>query len=546
MIDAVRSSILKNYSVMLVDDEEDVINVIINKIDWETIGFSVQGYAHNGIEALEMAEEHQPDVVMTDIKMPYMDGLELAKRLKQQYPTIKIIIFSGFDEFEYAKEAIRLEAEEYILKPIDKDELTQVFQRIKESLDKEFNEKQNINMLKTYYQESLPILQENFYTALIEGRESEDTLFRDMMDYQVSLDGPFYDVVILHNSVSLAPEGINPLLITMSVRKLWEEQIDQKWKAKFFSYLGNVIIIVQMESEEDVMQLTDACQVLCRLSKHVSKATITAGVGKPVNNIMSLPKAYLGAREAISYRVIYGRGQAINIAEIAPESSRSTENTKIEEVDQKLYAVFKAIKMDSEDSLNQEIDKYIKEEATVNPSIQEYRFFVMDLVTEIYRFIKSNHIDTNMVFDKDENPYDRAQHMDITELTGWFKDVTHKLREILRTNRVDTTKSFVSKAVDYVHENYNNKDLTVESMCSYLGISSAYFSTVFKRETGKTFINYLTDIRMERAVRMLLDDNEKTYVIAGAVGYSDPNYFSYAFKKKFGVSPSRYKTQQNG
>ena len=537
---------MKNYSVMLVDDEEDVINVIIHKIDWEALGFSVQGYAHNGLEALEMAEEEQPDVVMTDIKMPYMDGLELAKRLKQQYPTIKIIIFSGFDEFEYAKEAIRLEAEEYILKPIDATELSEVFKRIKSALDKEFDEKQNINMLKTYYQESLPILQENFYTSLIEGRVSESYLKRDMMDYQVSLEGSFFDVVILHNSISLAPEGINPVLITMSVRKLWEEQMEERWKAKFFSYLGNIIIIVQMETESDVTQLTDACQVLCRLSKRVSNATITAGIGKPVSGIMSLPKAYEGAREAISYRVIYGRGQAINISEIAPERNKTPDNLKAEPVDQKLYAVFKAIKMDSGDSLDMEVERYISEEMPVNPSIQDYRFFVMDMVSEIYRFIKSNHIDTTEIFEKDEDPYDKVQHMDKQELTKWLKSVTHEIREILRTSRQDTTKGFVSKAIDYVRENYSNKDLTVESMCSYLGISSAYFSTVFKKETGKTFINYLTDMRMEMAVRMLLDENEKTYVIAEAVGYSDPNYFSYAFKKKFGVSPSRYKSQQNG
>ncbi|WP_091205992.1 response regulator [Oribacterium sp. WCC10] len=531
---------------MLVDDEENVIQVIINKIDWESLGFSVQGYAHNGLEALEMAEESQPDVVMTDIKMPYMDGLELARRLKQQYPTIKIIIFSGFDEFEYAKEAIRLEAEEYILKPIDSTELSEVFKRIKTSLDKEFNEKQNINMLKKYYQESLPILQENFYTALIEGREDEETLSRDMMDYQVSLDGPFYDVVLLHNSTSLAPEGINPLLITMSVRKLWEEHMREKWEAKFFSYLGNVVIIVQMKSESDVRELTDECQVLCRLSKHISKATITAGVGKPVSNIMGLPKSYSGAREAISYRVIYGRGQAINIAEIAPEGNKNSDSIKTESTDEKLYAVFKAIKMDSEENLDAEIDKYMAEEAPVNPSIQDYRFFVMDLVTEIYRFMKSNHIDASSIFDKDADPYDKVQHLELFELTGWFKKTTHEIREVLRANRTDTTKGFVSKAIDYVRENYGNKDLTVESICSYLVISSAYFSTVFKKETGKTFINYLTDIRMEKAVRMLLEDNEKTYVIAEAVGYSDPNYFSYVFKKKFGVSPSRYKTQQNG
>ena len=109
---------------MLVDDEEDVIQAILHKMDWEAMGYMKPEYAHNGLEALDLAENHTPDVVMTDIKMPYMDGLELSRKLKEQYPNIRIIIFSGFDEFEYAKEAIRLEAEEYILKPIDAGELS--------------------------------------------------------------------------------------------------------------------------------------------------------------------------------------------------------------------------------------------------------------------------------------------------------------------------------------------------------------------------------------------------------------------------------------
>lgn len=110
---------MEKYSVLLVDDEEDVIQIIMKKMDWESMGFQIVGYAHNGVEALEMAEELQPDVVMTDIKMPYMDGLTLSRKLKELYRTVKIIIFSGFDEFEYAKEAIQIEVEEYILKPID-------------------------------------------------------------------------------------------------------------------------------------------------------------------------------------------------------------------------------------------------------------------------------------------------------------------------------------------------------------------------------------------------------------------------------------------
>ena len=536
---------MNKYRVMLVDDEEDVIQVIIHKMDWEKLGFTVQGYAHNGLEALEMAEEEQPDVVMTDIKMPFMDGLELSRRLKEQYPTVKVIIFSGFDQFEYAKEAIRLEAEEYILKPIDADELSAVFERIHASLDREFDEKQNINMLKNYYMESLPILQENFCTALIEGREPADTLRRDMMDYQISLDGPYFAVVILHNSVSMAPEGINPLLITMSVRRLWEEHLDPKWKARFFTYLGDTVMIVQVDQSSALTKLTDDCQVLCRLSKHVSNATITAGISKAVNSVLSLPEAYESAREAVSYRVIYGRGQALNILEVAPETQKEAPaETSIEDNDDRFYPVFKAIKLNTAEEVEHQIDVFLSKEAPVNPSIQEYRFFVMELVTEGHRFMSANHLSMEDVFGKDEDLFQKVQHFDLQALRVWMKESARKMQTLLRASHSDSTRSFVTKAEAYVHENYSNKDLSVESICDYLGISAAYFSTVFKRETGKTFINYLTDIRMDRAVHMLLDENEKTYVIAEAVGYSDPNYFSYAFKKKFGVSPSKYKAQQ--
>ena len=149
------------YSCMLVDDEEDVINAIRRTIDWESLGFSVPTEAHNGLEALEFAEDSAPDVVLTDIKMPYMDGLELAHRLKELYPNIRIVVFSGFDEFEYAREALRLEAEEYILKPIHAAELSKLFLRIRERLDAERAERQNVEQLRAYYEKSLPRLQES-------------------------------------------------------------------------------------------------------------------------------------------------------------------------------------------------------------------------------------------------------------------------------------------------------------------------------------------------------------------------------------------------
>ena len=158
------------YTLLLVDDEEEVIEVIARKVKWEELGFSVIGHANNGYKALEMLEEVQPDVVMTDIKMPYMDGLKLCGHIKERYPATKILLFTGFDDFEYAKEAVHLEIEEYILKPLNLAEITKVFENLRQKLDQERNEKRNADLLRKYYDESLPLLQANFYSTLIEGR----------------------------------------------------------------------------------------------------------------------------------------------------------------------------------------------------------------------------------------------------------------------------------------------------------------------------------------------------------------------------------------
>lgn len=534
------------YSCMLVDDEEDVISAIRQTIDWESLGFSVPREAHNGIEALEFAEESAPDVVLTDIKMPYMDGLTLSHRLKELYPSIKIIIFSGFDEFEYAKEAIRLEAEEYMLKPVDAGELSRVFQKVHEALDQEFDEKQSIHRLKNYYLESLPILQESLYTSLIEGTLPQQDLESTLLDYQISLPGKYFAVVILHNSLSLSPEGINPLLITMSIRKLAEERLQKHWRPCFFTYLGNTLFIAQMDKESDSLKLTDDCEILCRMARHICKATVTAGIGKTVSNLMDLPLSYLGARDAVAYRVLYGRGKAIAISEIGLEGKEEHKVNKEIIDEERLLDIYRSIRMSSEEELDKCIDLYIENSRLDSPSLQEYHFFLMDLVTNMHKFLLANQVDTGLIFPKEEDVYQKVQQFSLAELSQWMKEICKKMQIIIQEMRSDKTKSFVKKAVEHVHSHYMDKDLTVEALSQELHVSAAYFSTVFKRETGKSFINYLTDYRMEKALRLLMEEEEKTYIIAEAVGYSDPNYFSYAFKKKFGMSPSKYKSNSKG
>ena len=175
------------YKIMLVDDEEEVRTSIIRKIDWQDAGFEVIGDAENGKEALEKIEQNEPDVVLTDIRMPYMDGLEMAENIRQRYPSIKIVIFSGFDEFEYAKKAIKLNVIEYILKPVNVEELTAILKKIKKNLDEEIEQKRDVSLLRENYKRSLPILREQFLKDLVSRQMDEMTVAERLEQYDIPL-----------------------------------------------------------------------------------------------------------------------------------------------------------------------------------------------------------------------------------------------------------------------------------------------------------------------------------------------------------------------
>jgi two-component system response regulator YesN len=528
------------YSVILVDDEEDVIRTIIHKIDWDSLGFEMRGYAMNGFEAMDLADEVQPDVVMTDIQMPYMDGLELTKKLKEKYPAVKIIVFSGFDKFDYAKEAIRLEVEEYILKPIDAGELSSVFERIKVNLDKERDARQNADRLEHYFSASLPILQETFYTALIEGRIKREELDTQMKNYQISDQGPYFTSVIFHASEHDLPEGMTPLLAMMSVRKLAEEKLLSKRNPHFFNYSGNLVTVVSIDDAKQLTSITDEVDTFCRLAKTLCKVTVSAGIGPVVKDIYDLPSSCKGAREALSYRVIYGKGKAINFSEIAPQEHI---DHSVPFGQQFMYDILRSIRMnDDEGRLRSNVQKFLTQQIVGNPSIQEYHFFIMEIVSTLYRFAANNQLDIEKIFSDGDDIYSDVETMNRQELENWIVNVSARIKTLVSGMRSDSTRSFVAKAKDFIAEHYGDDNLNIDMVCSKLGISSSYFSTVFKKETGKTFNTFLTDFRMEQAVRLLVEENEKTYVIAQTVGYHDPNYFSYAFKKKYGMSPSKYKS----
>ena len=243
--------------------------------------------------------------------------------------------------------------EEYILKPVNSIELTNVFAQMKLKLDQEINEKRNVEVLQKYYLESLPLLQANFYSTLIEGRIHEDKLPKYLSDYQISLSGPYYCCLIIHTSSRKVPEDMNPLLLSTSVQKQAKERLGEKWDAKCFSYLGETVLIVQLKNENEVSELTDECDRFCRYAERIIGAVVTVGIGQVCEDILLLPLSYDSAREAVSYRVIYGASRAINMKEIAPrEMSKSSSMN-----DPELSNLFKMIRLSSTEDITEAASK---------------------------------------------------------------------------------------------------------------------------------------------------------------------------------------------
>lgn len=176
-------------------------------------------------------------------------------------------------------------------------------------------------------------------------------------------------------------------------------------------------------------------------------------------------------------------------------------------------------------------------------SFPQHHIAVMELISALYRFAANNDIVVEPFSGDMSELYGRLPNMEPDALRKWIADVSFTFHDKLITARSRSTKSFVLKAEEYVRDNYSDEKLSLDDICENLGVSNSYFSTIFKKETGKSFVGYLTDYRMDKASHLLLETKEKSYIIAKSVGYSDPNYFSYVFKRKYGVSPSKYRAE---
>lgn len=533
------------YKLILVDDEEEVRKGILQKIEWEKYGFTIAGEAENGREALEIAEKTLPDVVITDIKMPFMDGLKLSKQIRERFPTTKIIVLTGFDEFEYAQKAIRLNVVEYVLKPVSSKELIDILVKVKSRIDEEIAQKENVEALREKYEKSLPVLKEKLLTSLITSKLGKAEILEQSKDYGVNLNGDNFVVSVVsvdHNNSIPGSFSVpdQKRLLKFAVHGICDE-ISTKYNLGISFLHNDNIVIISVSYGRDkgtAMERTAAALEEMRQSvQKFLKFTVTIGVGTACSDVVLINNSYQNALSALDYRLVIGKNRIICIEDIEPLCV-----DRIVFDDIKERALTSCLKVGTEEDIINTVDNLFEEIIESRASFKDYQIYLLEMVTAILKVAKSSNVDMERVFGSNYNLFvELYRFNDIQEVKGWIKSISMKIMNYIIKDRCDTCKLLVGKAKEFVRSNYSQSDITINKVCGHLHISPAYFSSIFKRETKMTFINYLTKVRMDAARELLRGTGLKSFEIAEKVGYAEPNYFSYCFKKNFGVSPSEYR-----
>ncbi|MDE7188401.1 MAG: response regulator, partial [Lachnospiraceae bacterium] len=504
----------------------------------------VVGDAENGEDALEKMEQSEPDVVITDIRMPYMDGLTLTARIREKYPSVKILIFSGYDDFEYAQQAIKLNVTEYILKPVNGQELAQILGRVKNSLDEEIEQRRNINSLRESYLRSLPILRELFLNDLVRGITNEAVALK-IKEYGMNiLDARKWLAAVIcveqMEQTETKELSMHQELIPISVRRLAEDCLRPYCRFEIFNSVEGITVIAAIDENNTQTGLINLLSDICKESKRILEVIITIGVGHSCDTLHEISRSYQTAVDALGYRAIVGKGRLIYINDVEPVGRGKLQLTTKEE--EELAA---AVKFGSQERISQVITQLSACMKDAKVHDRQYQVYMISVTNCLIRLMQQYDLDIDEMFDS------KAQYEDVLkgicrreEFADRVIPIAWRMREAMNRERDNTTKKVIEEAKEYIRGHYSDPELSVEMLCRHLHMSPAYFSTMFKKETGQTYINYLTEVRLGKAVELLNTTDDKTYMIAGKVGYQEQNYFSYVFKKRYGVSPTKYRGTQ--
>jgi len=527
------------YKMILVDDEDEVRGRISSKISSES-GFTVVGTAGNGYDALELIEQYSPQVVLTDIKMPFIDGIELAAIIKRDFPTIRVAFISGYDEFEYAREAIELNVTSYLTKPVTQNEISRFLDRLKVELDNEFKEKYSMEVLRKRYEESIPLILDNYFASfLISSRTGKGGDIENLKKYGVSLDDGNYLLSFIQlERTEEAGDVIEFEKLKLSVRSVASSLLD-RYKYSYYSFLfADGIVFLIKESDRFFMKNIDSVYYeMIKMSEKYLSVNIDIGISQLHRTFGELSDAYREASEALGYSRFLNAGRIVYIDQLEKSKPKvlSLSEADIKNIEYQ-------VRFGSDSEIRNVMESLKLNALRDNKTVTNYRPYIINMMNILVSFTESVGVDLNEVIGGDILEK-MALFRSLEQMFDWTLSALLKLRDLNLQTKMSNSQRLLEKAVQFIDSNYRDPKISMETVCEDLGISISYLSLLFKKEKETTFVKYLTRVRLERAKELLQTTADKIVDIAGQCGYNEVYYFSHSFKKYTGVSPKKYREE---
>lgn len=532
------------YKILLVDDEILVRDAIRENIDWKGMDCELVGDCENGQQAAEFVQNHEVDIVLTDICMPYMDGMELSHFLHDNYPDIIIVIFSGFGEFEYAKRAIQYNVSEYMLKPITAMELTKVIERMKEKVDARQKEKNKIQILmrdSQGYKKNANMIRSKTIEALVnctrDVKESLDELEKMGIDMEASsYRVAVFDMDLYSELYQIDTEKRQEsALMAFVLYNVSDEIVNEKKAGVAYQEGSNRVCVIFMgnKTKEGAALIKETCQEIKDKVKEVIGIEVSMGIGSWVRSPGELIFSHRMAEKAIQRRYLLGGNLLIDM-----EEDETDQIISIQDYLEQLKNAIKTGKKEEMDIILNEIEAEIRG-ALVDKSYA--CVYLQQVIRVIGNSVQSMVSDgADIITEREKLLKAVTEQKCFQAAADLVRAYAQKMFEELTNYNSSAGQRQASLAMDYIRNNYMDTELSLNSICSYLNISTSYFSTIFKDITGETFVEALTRTRMEKAKELLENTTLKNYEIAEKVGFSDPHYFGISFKKMTGKTPTEY------
>lgn len=532
--------------VFLVEDEYIVREGIKNNIDWEKNGYDFCGEASDGELAFPMISEKRPDIVITDIRMPFMDGIELSRMIKEEYPEIKIIILSGHEEFEYAKAAIQIGVEEYLLKPINGDELLQVVNRVAQKIKEENESRETLQ--EGEGDENFEYAKRQLLSSLIDDNASLSDAMEQGKKIHLNLMAQCYNIMMLKLQRKNKEQGFSQRILELY--KTMEDTLkEQDGQSIMFDRAPEGKVILFMGSgEEEIRRNMDAFAGQFReILPEYEDVTYFGSVGVPVMRLRELGESYEAASHGFSYRFLTEPNQIVDNHTVFDQTrnekkfSCSIGSVDIQNLDkQKIESFLKGGEMDE---IHFFVEEYMKNTGDAGKNSMIFRqYIVMDM------FFAASHFLTQITDGREQlgEPFESPEQMqkivsDLEATVVYIKELFTKVMQVRDAQTTEHNSDVVENAKKYISENYHDEELTLNTVAHEVNVSPNHLSAMFSQKTGQTFVKYLTDVRMHRAKELLKCTSKRSNEICEEVGYRDPHYFSHLFKKNVGCSPIQYR-----